>query len=248
MLILGTPVPYLTDRDNLYEQYLLLMFQRQQNHMRSVLRLGRAKESWLIARSAIEGAALMKWMALSPDDNAEKYKAISLRDQYTHTVRLKDIGIPQEKQFEFKVLFGQSGEHLFRKLGSTLTHKERKAVQTRERLKRSKEDVLEGETVRSFVAQQLGDYNTTSYWELFSEFHHWSPRSLQGLINSDSSVSYNDKTDQFAMLAMEAGFISLKEATLILDKRFKLSLAGKIKTLNTEFEAWCKKTPRASSL
>jgi Family of unknown function (DUF5677) len=247
LLHLVEPLPNLSSKEDLYGTFLLLFVQRLQNHLESILNLGDAKETWLIARSALEGAAWIKWMSEEPKKRAKEYNNFSLREEYNHALRLHDIGIPFENQFGIRRFFGKNGEQLESKL-KPFADKKRHYIRERKKLTQSHHELLTGNRIRAFIEKYIGTHDTTVYYDRFSEFDHWSPRTTNGLVMADSSVKYSGNGEMFQLVALEGCFVSLSIGLKEVAKYFDLKINTKLKLLESKFSQWKKRSPLLSSL
>jgi hypothetical protein len=234
----AVPMPTLSKRDDRYGTYLLLFVERLRSHLSKVLSISPAKESWLIARSSMEGAALIKWMSEDPGNNSENFRILSWKSLYNHCLRnAEDIGVPLVDQSLFKLI-----EHELLKSG-ILSPAELNSFKNRQPLTVRMPKSLVNDTPRNFLVSSFTAYDTAVYWDHFTEFHHWNPRTLEGLVMLDSSVRYSEKDDEAGARPIEASLLSLLTGLRSLNEYFKLDLDSTLTELQQEFEVGRKNTP-----
>jgi len=236
-------IPELHENADQYGKYLLLFYQRLQSHLSSVLKLEDLKEGWLIARSALEGAAWIKWMDEDPVNRGELFKELYYRNVYNHALLYRDIGIDLNDQSVFVKLFGKDGKHLLKKI-KVNNKKEAKALARREKLKRTQTEILikesVGDIIEMFVRKE--DFYAAFSYGMFSEFQHWSPRTLQGIFIG-KRLQYSSRGELFGLLAIESCFVSLYIVSKSVNKYFQLGLERRLDRLYKIFSEFRKRTP-----
>lgn len=233
--ILDAPGPRRDERDAL--ALMALCFTRKEaEHLRSILALVRAaqyRDAVLIARSMIEGLALLTWAAREPSTRPALWRRFAWIEDWRLMREQARSGEPldplESNTVEEQVL--KFGDHF---------------------LSRAAQDALragaslpadpywpywhEGKSVAKIFQELQGVPLYQSVYSATSRWIHWSPRGLGAPPDGDGDHPDGEaRAPESAAAALAAGFQTALETATRLDAHLHLGFAGRLSDLRDEY-------------
>jgi len=233
--ILDAPPPHRDDQDAV--ALMAQCFTRKEAaHLRSILALVRAgqyRDAVLIARSMIEGVALLTWAAREPSTRPALWRKFAWIEDWRlmqEQVRSGELLGPLERNtVEEQVL--KFGDHFF---------------------SRAAQDALragaslpadpywpywhEGKSVAKIFQELRGVPLYQSVYGATSRWIHWSPRGLGASTGGDGDHPDGEAgVPECAAAALAAGFQTALETATRLDAHLHLGFAGRLSELGDEY-------------
>ena len=214
----------------------LCFTRREAEHLRSILALVRAgqyRDAVLIARSMIEGVALLTWAAREPSTRPALWRKFAWIENWRlmqEQVRSGELLGPLERNtVEEQVL--KFGDHFF---------------------SRAAQDALragaslpadpywpywhEGKSVAKIFQELRGVPLYQSVYGATSRWIHWSPRGLGASTGGDGDHPDGEAgVPECAAAALAAGFQTALETATRLDAHLHLGFAGRLSELGDEY-------------
>lgn len=242
------------DFTDYYGLYLLKFTARFLQHSHSIIRLGKSKDCWLIARSALEGLVILNWISEKVElrnDRAKRYALLSWKEEYSHLHNMEILGIDPRELMTYSL----AKEGLLKNIDSLgLTEQEKKnlidSISDDKKLKFIPfiQQLMDKTIKQSFEAYlpltkpDIPEYFYILFYDTFSEYHHWNVRTLFS-VEVQGRVRFIHGGEGSLAFALEPAFLSLHRSLSLLNDYYDLNLNNRLDGTFLSYEKWLKTVP-----
>lgn len=227
-------IPFETDD---HFSFMALAFvNKQLVHMRSLILLAENMhfpDSKLIARSMIEGMAVILWAADRPDERGLRWRAYAIVSDYKLIIdkkmRGESIELKREKELEEKLReFGM--DYLKGKNPSELDF-------TNDPFRSDWRFDDDGRKIQALTLfQKIDGESLYSVYQEMSDWIHWNPRGVGIYLNRDADgLQFNWENYDSIALSLACGFQALLQSLDVFNDRLKLGAEKKLKEISKNY-------------
>jgi Family of unknown function (DUF5677) len=220
---------------NALQYVLLVFFRRFMESMKTVYDHSDLRDNLLIARSVLEGIALLKWILRDPtqkEKRARDYMGIQRIELQLRVQRMKDDGF----NWSQSQIDGMKAE--ISKLSNELIPPEelQNFLVFDEPLRHKKFlERLTGGTIKDLIlaAGHKDVYDKT--YSMLSGYHHWNPYQLCGCLDEKGELASYGTLPSESFDSYLCCFVSMVECAAEVAQEYKLSQYYEIATLEKSF-------------
>jgi len=226
---IAEPIP---ERD-LYSKMALAFLCKQTEHARSLLQLGASRDSALIARSMIEGLAQLTWASKQPGERARRWRDYDDVHEYRALKRRFDAGLPVEPERLSRA------DQRARRVGMRFLTDRAERARKRSGKMPSGPYVpyWTGLDVRSLSSLAGYEMKHLTFYEQFSDWHHWGSTALLGSLTEDEPghVRYRAHDSSAAAQALANGLQCLAVTIHLVDEHIRLNLGDDLQAIADDY-------------
>lgn len=215
----------------------LCFLSKQLDHVRSVALLVEARQdrdACLIARSMLEGMALLLWAARDSAVRARMWRTFALVEDFRTLRRMEATGQPVDP--------ADRGALLARVHAECAAHLKKAAIEAQRQKQPLPDDPFRpywhGTTVKDILEEVGAGCATARLYEEPSQWTHWTPRGIGPTIQrSGDGFSIDPRSEQCAALALALAFQAIYQTLDLLADHLGIDTNGERCTIRDAFIA-----------